>query len=158
MRRGATPALDLVEKAGVAVRVHEFQHDAEAQSFGLEAASSLGVPTDRVFKTLIVRIDGAFWVVAVVPVDQRVNLKALAGAFGGKKAEMAEPARAETLTGYVVGGISPLAQRRALPTVLHESAMTFETIFVSAGRRGLDIEIAPADLLRLTGARTAALV
>ena len=157
MRRGPTPAIEMAERAGVPIRVHSFDHDPEAKSYGMEAAAALGVDAARVFKTLVASVDGASWAVAIVPADARLNLKALAAAAGGKKAELAEPARAESLTGYVVGGISPLGQRRLLPTFIDESARLFDTIFVSAGRRGLDLEIAPADLIALTAARTAAL-
>ena len=157
MRRGPTPAIEMAERAGVPIRVHSFDHDPEATSYGMEAAAALGVDAARVFKTLVASVDGASWAVAIVPADARLNLKALAATAGGKKAELAEPARAESLTGYVVGGISPLGQRRLLPTFIDESARLFDTIFVSAGRRGLDLEIAPADLIALTAARTAAL-
>ena len=157
MKRGPTPAIEMAERAGVAIRVHSFDHDPEAKSYGMEAAAALGVEAARVFKTLVASVDGASWAVAIVPAEARLNLKALAAAAGGKKAELAEPARAESLTGYVVGGISPLGQRRSLPTFVDESARKFDTIFVSAGRRGLDLEIAPADLIALTTARAAAL-
>ncbi len=157
MSTGGTPAINAAVRAGVTVRVHAYQHDHAAQSFGLEAALALGVATERVFKTLVACIDGSTWAVAVIPVKVKLNLKSLAAAAGGKKAEMAEPSRAESLTGYVVGGISPLGQRRRLPTFIDASALDFDTVFVSAGRRGLDIEIAPADLIRLTQARAAEL-
>jgi Cys-tRNA(Pro)/Cys-tRNA(Cys) deacylase len=124
-------------------------------SFGMEAARALGLDPAQVFKTLVADVDGRP-TVAVVPVDRSVDLKALAGAMGGKRAAMAEPAAAERVTGYVVGGISPLGQRRRLPTVVDASAMAWPTILVSAGRRGLDVELAPGDLVALTGAVTAA--
>jgi Cys-tRNA(Pro)/Cys-tRNA(Cys) deacylase len=157
MKRGATPAIVAAERAGIHIAVHEYEHDPQAESFGLEAAEALGVPVERVFKTLIVVIDGNRYVVAIIPVATRLSLKALAAAVGGKKAEMAQPADAERITGYVVGGISPLGQRKALPAMLDESALAHPTIYVSGGRRGLDIELVPGDLLRLTRARTAAL-
>ncbi len=138
--------------------VHSYDHDpravAEGLSYGQEAAQLLGVDPSRVFKTLVADVDGAL-TVAVVPVTGFVDLKALAGAVSGKRAVMAEVADAERATGYVAGGISPLGQRRRLPTVLDSSALQHETILVSAGRRGLDVELSPRDLVRLTQAVTA---
>ncbi len=135
-----------------------YEHDPRARerglSYGLEAAQALGLDPAQVFKTLLADVDGAL-TVAVVPVDRSLDLKALAGAVGGKRAAMADPAAAERATGYVVGGISPLGQRRQLATVVDASALAFPTVLVSAGRRGLDVELAPADLVRLTGAATA---
>jgi Cys-tRNA(Pro)/Cys-tRNA(Cys) deacylase len=150
-----TPALRAVIRAGVAHRVHSYEHDPAAGSYGLEAAERLGVDPDRVFKTLVSAVDGIGVVVAVVPVAATLDLRALAKVAGGKRAAMAPGADAERATGYVVGGISPLGQRRRLPTVIDGSADAFETIFVSGGRRGLELELAPADLLRLTGGRLA---
>jgi Cys-tRNA(Pro)/Cys-tRNA(Cys) deacylase len=144
---GRTPALLAVDRAGIPHRVREYDHDPNAASYGLEAAEKLGVEPDRVFKTLVVTIDGAPHV-AIVPVESEVDLRSL-----GKRAFMARPAKAERLTGYVTGGISPLGQRRRLPTLVDESALAFETIYVSAGRRGLELELKPADLVRLTGGR-----
>lgn len=149
-----TPALVLLARDGVAHRVHAYDHDPAAGSYGLEAAAALGVDPARVFKTLLAEVDDRP-AVAIVPVSGSLDLKALAAALHGKRARMLDVARAERLTGYVVGGISPLGQRTASPTVVDSSADTFDTIFVSAGRRGLDIEIAPADLRRLTDAATA---
>jgi Cys-tRNA(Pro)/Cys-tRNA(Cys) deacylase len=123
-------------------------------SFGAEAAGALGVDVSRVFKTLVAQVDAALWV-AVVPVPAHLDLKALAAAAGGKRATMADAADAERATGYVVGGISPLGQRKRLPTVVDSSALEHATVYVSGGRRGLDVELAGADLVRLTGARTA---
>jgi Cys-tRNA(Pro)/Cys-tRNA(Cys) deacylase len=157
MKRGATPATTILERAGVAFTVHEYTHDATAPAFGLEAAAALALPEETVFKTLLARVDGTGYAVAMVPVAQRLNLKALAAAAGGKRAEMALPAEAERLTGYVVGGISPLGQKRGLPTFLDASAQAMPVIYVSGGRRGLDIGLAPADLLRLTGGQLAPL-
>jgi Cys-tRNA(Pro)/Cys-tRNA(Cys) deacylase len=137
-----------------------YEHDPRARerglSYGLEAAQALGLDPAQVFKTLLADVDGAL-TVAVVPVDRTLDLKALAGAVGGKRAAMADPAAAERATGYVVGGISPLGQRRRLATVVDVSALDFATVLVSAGRRGLDVELAPGDLVRLTGAVTAAI-
>ena len=123
-------------------------------SFGEEAAEALGVDVARVFKTLVAQVDAALWV-AVVPVPTHLDLKALAAAAGGKRATLAEPADAERATGYVLGGISPLGQRKRLPTVVDATALDHPTVFVSGGRRGLDVELAGSDLVRLTGARTA---
>lgn len=131
-----------------------YDHDPSAPSYGLEAAEALGVAPERVFKTLLARVDGRL-VVAVVPVSGNLDLKALAAAAGGKRAEMAEPAEAERSTGYVVGGISPLGQRRALPTIVDSTAADHDEVLVSAGRRGLDVALAPADLVRLTRATLA---
>lgn len=131
-----------------------YDHDPSAPSYGLEAAEALGVAPERVFKTLLARVDGRL-VVAVVPVSGSLDLKALAAAAGGKRAEMAEPAEAERSTGYVVGGISPLGQRRALPTIVDSTAADHDEVLVSAGRRGLDVALAPADLVRLTRATLA---
>ncbi len=145
-----TPATRVVERAGIAHRVHEYVHDPAA-SYGLEAAERLGLEPERVFKTLVVDVDGRL-TVAIVPVAASLDLRAL-----GKRAAMADAKAAERATGYVVGGISPLGQRRVLPTLLDESALGFDTICVSAGRRGLELELAPADLLGLTGGETRAL-
>jgi Cys-tRNA(Pro)/Cys-tRNA(Cys) deacylase len=134
--------------------LHLYQHDPAAMSFGLEAAQALGVSAERVFKTLLADVDGTL-VVAVVPVVGSLDLKALATARGGKRAGMAASAAAERATGYVIGGISPLGQRRKLPTVVDLSATGFDTVYVSAGRRGLDLELSPMDLIRVTGATTA---
>jgi Cys-tRNA(Pro)/Cys-tRNA(Cys) deacylase len=149
----ATPATTRLEKAGVPYRVHAYPHDAGA-AYGPEAAEALGVEPARVFKTLVAEVDGVL-TVAIVPVAAKLDLKALATAVGGKRAKMAEVAAAERATGYVAGGISPLGQRKRLPTVLDASADGFDTVYCSAGRRGLEIELAPADLVRLTGAKLA---
>lgn len=147
-----TPALVALATAGVAHTVRAYEHDpSSALGYGLEAAQLLGVPPEQVFKTLLTSVDGRL-VVAVVPVTGQLDLKALAQAVGGKRAEMAAPAVAERATGYVVGGISPLGQRQAHPTVVDETAWLFDTVLVSAGRRGLDVELSPADLVRLTDA------
>lgn len=146
-----TPAMTVLDRARVTYRMHTYDHDPSAPSFGLEAAQALGVEPDRVFKTLLVET-GSGLAVGVVPVDRSLDLKALATALGCKRAAMAEARAAERSTGMVVGGISPLGQKRALPTVLDASMRPFGTVYVSGGRRGLDIELAPADLARLTGA------
>jgi Cys-tRNA(Pro)/Cys-tRNA(Cys) deacylase len=152
--RGGTPATVALAAAGVSYALHPYEHDPAAASYGLEAAEALGVPPARVFKTLLTTVDDRL-TVAVVPVSAQLDLKALAAAVGGKRAQMADPAQAEKATGYVVGGISPLGQRKPLPTVVDITALDFTSVFVSAGRRGLDVELPPDDLVRLTAARTA---
>ncbi|KAE8764591.1 Cys-tRNA(Pro) deacylase [Georgenia thermotolerans] len=150
-----TPALRALETAGVPHEVRAYEHDPRSPlGFGAEAAAVLGVEPARVFKTLVASVDGAL-TVAVVPVTGQLDLKALATAAGGKRAVMAEPAAAERATGYVVGGISPLGQRTTLPTVVDASALDFPTVLVSAGRRGLDVELAPGDLVAQTTATVA---
>lgn len=149
-----TPATVALSKAGIAHTVHPYDHDPVAKSFGEEAAAALGVSSSRVFKTLLAAVDGKL-VVAVVPVSGQLDLKALAEAVGGKRAAMAEVAVAERTTGYVVGGISPIGQRKALPTVVDISSLDHPTIYVSAGRRGLDVELAPSDLISMTKAISA---
>ncbi|GHH34910.1 Cys-tRNA(Pro) deacylase [Streptomyces candidus] len=151
---GGTPATVALTAAGTPHTLHSYAHDPAAPSYGEEAAQALGVTPDRVFKTLVADVDGAL-TVAVVPVAGSLDLKALAAAVGGKRATMADPAAAERTTGYVRGGISPLGQRKRLRTVLDSSASAHPTICVSAGRRGLEVELAPADLTTLTGATLA---
>jgi Cys-tRNA(Pro)/Cys-tRNA(Cys) deacylase len=141
-----TPATRAADAAGVAYELHEYEHDPRAASYAGEAAERLGLDPDRVFKTLVVDVDGDL-AVAVVPASGSLDLKAV-----GKRAAMADPARAEKVTGYVAGGISPLGQRRALATYVDETAELWDTVYVSAGRRGLEIELAPSDLVALTGA------
>jgi Cys-tRNA(Pro)/Cys-tRNA(Cys) deacylase len=152
-RRAAagTPALIALQRAGVEHSVHAYEHDPAAESYGLEAAQALGLDPATVFKTLLAEVDGAA-TVGIVPVTGQLDLKALAAARGGKRAQMMEVSAAERLTGYVAGGISPLGQRKALPTVIDVSAEALPTIYVSGGRRGLDIGLAPADLFALTAA------
>lgn len=159
----ATPAIDLVRRAGVEHRVHEYElperHGRERDerpAYGLEAAGVLGIAPDRMFKTLVATADDRL-VMAVVPVDRELDLKHLATAVGARKAAMADPAAAERATGMVVGGISPLGSRRPIRLFVDATAMTHETVFVSAGRRGLQLELAPADLVRLGKAQTAPL-
>ncbi len=147
----STPATVALDRAGVPYTPHVYEHHETATNFGEEAAAALGLREEQVFKTLVVSVDGAL-AVAIVPVANRLDLKAIAAAVGGKKATLAEPALAEKRTGYVVGGISPVGQRTALRTVLDESALAYDSIFVSGGRRGFDIELAPADLVRVTSA------
>jgi Cys-tRNA(Pro)/Cys-tRNA(Cys) deacylase len=153
---GGTPATVALTRAGVAFTTHSYEHDPTATSYGLEAAEVLGLPPEQVFKTLLADVDGVL-VVAIVPVGGKLDLKALAAAVGGKKAVMADPHAAERSTGYVVGGISPLGQRKALRTVLDETALAHDTVYVSGGRRGFDLGLSPTDLVEQTNATTAAL-
>lgn len=152
-RSGGTPATVALTAAGIDYTTHAYEHDPRATSYGLEAAEALGVPPERVFKTLLARVDDRL-AVAVVPVDGQLDLKALARALDGSKAVMADPAAAERATGYVVGGISPVGQKRPHPTVVDSSALDHPTVFVSGGRRGLDLELPPADLVQITEAIT----
>lgn len=145
----STPAITAAQAAGIAFALHEYEHDPHAESYGLEAAERLGLDPARVFKTLVVDRDGTL-AVAVVPVGAQLDLNAL-----GKRTTMADRTRAERSTGYVLGGISPLGQRRQLPTTIDASALEHETVHVSGGRRGLEIELDPRDLVRLTGATVA---
>lgn len=146
-----TPAIVAVERARIAFTVHEYEHDPKAPSYGLEAAERLGVDAARVFKTLVVDVDGHL-TVAIVPVEAQLDLRAL-----GKRAALADARAAERTTGYVAGGISPLGQRKPLPTIVDDSALEHETVLVSAGRRGLELELDPADLVALTSARVASI-
>ncbi len=152
-----TPAINAAKRAKIAYAVHEYEHDPAAESFGLEAAEKLDLDPARVFKTLVVAA-GDDLVVAVLPVAERLNLKSLAKAVGAKKAAMADVKRVERVTGYVVGGVSPLGQKKRLATVIDASARDHSTIFVSGGRRGLDIELSPADLAAATRAVFASVV
>ncbi|MCU1583872.1 MAG: aminoacyl-tRNA deacylase [Microbacteriaceae bacterium] len=147
----ATPATAALTRLRIPFTEHEYAHDPSVIAFGEEAATVLGVDPDRVFKTLLADADGSL-VVGVVPVSGRLDLKALAAAVGAKKASMADPAVASRRTGYVIGGISPIGQKTRLTTVLDETAELFDTVFVSGGRRGFDIELSPADLVAATGA------
>jgi Cys-tRNA(Pro)/Cys-tRNA(Cys) deacylase len=149
-----TPATALLAKAKVPFTLHPYDHDPRAEAYGEEAAQALGVAPERIFKTLIASVEGRL-ACAVVPVAARLDLKAFAAALGGKRAEMADPAAAARATGYVVGGISPLGQRSRLRIVVDASAADFPTVFVSAGKRGLQVELAPGDLVRVTGATLA---
>jgi Cys-tRNA(Pro)/Cys-tRNA(Cys) deacylase len=154
--RGTTATIAL-DRAKVTYTVHEYEHDPRAGSYGLEASDALGVPPERVFKTLVATVDGGTLAVGVVPVHRQLDLKALAAAVGGKRAVMAEVAAAERATGYVAGGISPVGQRKRLPVVIDSSALGQATVLCSAGRRGLEIELAPADLVTASGATVAAI-
>jgi Cys-tRNA(Pro)/Cys-tRNA(Cys) deacylase len=149
----ATIALD---RAKIPFTLHEYAHDPRHDSYGMEASDALDLPPERVFKTLVAAVDGSL-AVGIVPVHRQLDLKALAAATGGKKAVMAGVAAAERATGYVAGGISPVGQKRRLPVVIDQSALQFGTVFCSGGRRGLEIEIAPADLIKAAGASVAAI-
>ena len=149
-----TPATAALAAAGVPFVLHPYTHDPSAASYGSEAAEALGIDPSRVFKTLMVEVEGKL-AVGIVPVSGTLDLKAFAAALGAKKAAMADPTAAQRRTGYVLGGISPLGQRLPSPTVLDSSAVGLQTLLVSGGKRGLDIELAPADLIRLTQAVTA---
>jgi Cys-tRNA(Pro)/Cys-tRNA(Cys) deacylase len=146
-----TPATVALTAAGIAFTAHEYAHDPANTNFGLEAAEVLGLEPERVFKTLLADVDGEL-IVGIVPVTGMLDLKRLAAAVGGKRAVLADPKLAERRTGYVVGGISPIGQKLRHRTVLDETAELYDTVYVSGGRRGFDLELAPADLIRITDA------
>lgn len=152
-----TPAVEQAKKAGIAFHLHTYSHDATAESYGLEAAEKLDVAAEQVFKTLVVKLDGKQLAVGIVPVTCQLGLKQIAKATGAKKAAMATPAEVERATGYVLGGVSPLGQKKRLLTVVDDTAQPHATIYVSAGRRGLEIELAPSDLVALTQGHLAAI-
>jgi len=145
-----TPAINTAGKAKVDFKIHEYSHDPRADSYGQEAAEKLGVNPDKVFKTLVVSMNSKTLGVAILPVSCQLNLKLFARAMGAKKAAMADKKLVEKTTGYILGGVSPIGQKKKLSTVVHDTAKNFKTIFVSAGKRGLDIELAPDDLVKLT--------
>ncbi|MGO2242924.1 MAG: Cys-tRNA(Pro) deacylase [Halomonas sp.] len=147
-----TPAINSAKHAGVAFQVHEYHHDVDAQSYGLEAAEKLGVSAEQVFKTLVVKLNGKQFAVGIVPVTGQLSLKKIAKAADVKKAVMAAPEEVERTTGYVLGGVSPLGQKKRLVTFVDSSAEAFATVYVSAGRRGLEIELTPRDLATLSEA------
>lgn len=148
-----TPGIDAARKAGISHTIHEYEHDSASAGYGDEAAEKLGIDPARVFKTLVVLVDGKNLVVGLVPVTSMLSMKLIAKAAGGKKAVMADPQDVQRRTGYVLGGVSPLGQKTRLKTVIDASAQAFDTIYISAGRRGLEIELAPDDLAHLTGAK-----
>ena len=147
-----TPAIKLLEKAGVAHKIHEYKHDVGNSAYGLEAAEKLGLDPRQVFKTLVVKLDDRSLAVAILPVSGMLSMKAMAKALSGKKAELADKTEVERSTGYVLGGVSPLGQKKRLRTVIDSSAASLDSMFVSAGRRGLEIELTPAHLQSLTQA------
>jgi Cys-tRNA(Pro)/Cys-tRNA(Cys) deacylase len=151
-----TPATVALTAAGVEFVSHVYRHDPALTDFGVEAAAALGVEPDRVFKTLIADVDGSL-AVAVVPVTGFLDLGAFAAALHGKRAALADPALAQRKTGFVVGGISPIGQKTRFPTVVDETAEVFDTVFVSGGRRGFDVELAPSALIRITDATVASI-
>lgn len=151
-----TPATVALAAAGIPFTAHTYDHDPSTTNYGIEAAEALSLDPAQVFKTLLADVDGRL-VVGIVPVTGKLDLKALATAAGGKRADMADPKLAERRTGYVVGGISPIGQKYTHPTVLDETAELYDTVFVSGGRRGLDLELSPADLIRATSAIVAAI-
>ncbi|XOV78190.1 MAG: Cys-tRNA(Pro) deacylase [Aestuariibacter sp.] len=144
-----TPAINAAQKANISYKVHEYQHDSNAESFGLEAAAKLGVAMDIVFKTLVVQADSNRLAVAVIPVSSQLSMKLIAKAVGAKKVMMADKGDVMRSTGYVLGGVSPLGQKKRLCTIIDSSAIAYDSIFVSAGRRGLEIELTPDDLREL---------
>lgn len=145
-----TPGINTVKKAKIFYRIHEYTHESSNTSYGTEAAEKLGIPEEQVFKTLVVSLDGKELAVGVVPVSLMLNMKLIAKAAGAKKASMALASYVERTTGYVLGGVSPLGQKKKLKTIIHSSAKEYQTVFVSAGRRGLEIELKPDDLAKLT--------
>ena len=152
-----TPAITLLKKKRISHSLHQYKHDPQASSYGLEAAEKLQLDPRQVFKTLVVELDNRKLAVAIIPVKAMLNMKRIAKAAGAKKAQMAEPKRVEKSTGYILGGVSPLGQKKRLPTAIDISAEEFPTIYISAGKRGLDIEIQPGDLAMLTEAKFAQL-
>lgn len=153
-----TPGINIARKNKIAHKVHEYVHEASAESYGMEAAEKLGLPAEKVFKTLVVQLDSQALAVGVVPVSTMLNMKRLAKAAGAKKAVMANQADVERSTGYVLGGVSPLGQKKRLKTIIDSSAIGLDTIFVSAGRRGLEIELSPEDLRTLVSGAFADIV
>jgi Cys-tRNA(Pro)/Cys-tRNA(Cys) deacylase len=145
-----TPAINCAKKAKIEYSVHQYDHDSGNASYGLEAAEKLGVLPERVFKTLVVKLDGIQLIVAILPVNSMLSMKNVAKACGGRKAEMADKVEVQRSTGYVLGGVSPLGQKKSLKTVVDQSAQQYPTIYVSGGRRGLEIELNALDLQTLT--------
>lgn len=152
-----TPAIKSLQKAKLIFNIHEYHHDPAAESYGLEAAEKLGVAPARVFKTLVVMLDAKDYAVGVIPVESMLSMKQIAKAAGAKKAAMANKVDVERITGYVLGGVSPLGQKKRLKTFVDDSAQTLETMFISAGRRGLEVELKPQDLQSQTSAQFAPL-
>lgn len=153
-----TPAINLLNQQKIPHTIHEYIHDASAQSYGGEAAEKMDVPADQIFKTLVVSVDSQYLAVAVLPVEHSLSLKLLAKSLGGKKAVMADKAAVQRSTGYVLGGVSPIGQKVRLKTIIDESAIRLSSIFISAGRRGLEIELAPTDLSRSCDAKFTSII
>jgi Cys-tRNA(Pro)/Cys-tRNA(Cys) deacylase len=145
-----TPAIKQAEQKKIPFKIHQYHHDIKAKSFGAEAAEKLGVAPEQVFKTLVVSTENKKLAVAILPVNQQLNLKAMAKALKTKKVQMADTKKVESTTGYVLGGVSPLGQKKLLVTVIDNNSQAFETIFVSGGKRGLEIELSPTDLAKMT--------
>jgi Cys-tRNA(Pro)/Cys-tRNA(Cys) deacylase len=150
-----TPGINVAKKNKVSHTIHEYSHDESSESYGLEAAEKMGVPEERVFKTLVVSLDNRELVVAVIPVSSMLSMKLIAKAAGAKKAAMADKSDVERATGYVLGGVSPLGQKKRLKTIIDSSAKNYSTVYVSAGRRGLEIELSPDDLTKLSAGELA---
>jgi Cys-tRNA(Pro)/Cys-tRNA(Cys) deacylase len=150
-----TPGINQAKKSKISHKIHEYSHDESSESYGLEAADKMGVAQERVFKTLVVSLDNKALVVGIIPVSSMLSMKLIAKAVGAKKAFMADKLDVERSTGYILGGVSPLGQKKRLKTIIHSSANNYPTIYVSAGRRGLEIELRPADLAKLTNAKLA---
>ena len=146
-----TPCIDTLKKRNISHTIHKYKHDPKSKSYGIEAVEMLGLDENRVFKTLVVDADGQL-VVAIVPVSSKLNLKLFAKAIGAKKVEMAEVSKIENSTGYILGGVSPVGQKKSLKTFIDSSAKMFETIYISAGRRGLEVELKPHDLAEVVEA------
>lgn len=153
-----TPAVKLLDKLKIPYQLHQYHHDEKAASYGLEAAEKLAVDAVKIFKTLVVETESKILAVAIVPVEKQLNLKSMAKSLNCKKVSMANPKRVQSSTGYVLGGVSPLGQKKRLTTVLDESANHCESIYVSGGKRGLEIEISPTDLVKALNAKTGAIV
>ncbi len=153
-----TPAIRLAKQLKINYQIHQYEHDPNVESYGLEASEKLGIACEKVFKTLVVSDEKNQLAVAIIPVDKRLNLKKMAKVIGSKKATMAEQKIVERTTGYVLGGVSPLGQKKRLPTVIHQSGENQATILVSAGKRGLDIELAPSDLAEILSAKFADII
>lgn len=145
-----TPAINIAKKNKISHTIHEYSHDEPSESYGLEAAEKMGVPDERVFKTLVVTLDNKELAVGVVPVSSMLSMKLIAKAAGAKKAAMADKSDVERSTGYVLGGVSPLGQKKRLKTIIDSSSKNYSTVYVSAGRRGLEIELSPDDLKKLS--------
>ena len=147
-----TPAIIQAEKNNITFKLHQYQHDANVTSFGLEAAEKLGISPEKIFKTLVVNTENKKYAVAIIPVTHQLNLKAMAKALKSKKVQMADVKRVESMTGYILGGVSPLGQKKPLQTVIDDSCKAYQTICVSGGKRGLEIELSPVDLASVTHA------